>query len=108
LDIWAGYYAGGADRRIASLSPVFAELSGLPPLLLLVGEDEALLDDTLRVRGAAEAAGTEVRLHLGKCMQHDWPLTLPWLEESRLAWNVIKDFAKEFAPGKSGGKSLVE
>jgi len=107
LDIWASYYAGGADRKSACLSPVFAELSGLPPLLLLVGEDEVLLDDPLRVRDAAESAGTEVYLHVGKRMQHDWPLTLPWLEESRLAWNVIKDFAEEYADGKSDGKSLA-
>jgi len=97
LDTWAGYYAGDADRSSAYLSPVFAELSGLPPLLLLVGEDEVLLDDALRVRDAAQSAGTEVRLHLGKSMQHDWPLTLPWLEESRLAWTSIKNFAEECA-----------
>ena len=108
LDTWAGYYAGDADRRSACLSPVFADLSGLPPLLLLVGEDELLLDDALRVRDAAESAGTDVRLHLGKSMQHDWPLTLPWLEESRLAWNVIKDFVEAYAEEASEGKPLAE
>ena len=95
LETWAGYYAGRSDRRSPYLSPVFAELSELPPLLLLVGENELLLDDTLRVRDAAARAGTEVSVHVGSGMQHDWPLTLPWLEESRLAWNAIRRFLEE-------------
>ena len=97
LEIWARYYAGDADRRSPYVSPVFASVSGLPPLLLLVGEDEVLLDDALRVRDAATAAGTDVRVHLGKRMQHDWPLTLPWLDESRLAWRAIGNFLEEHA-----------
>jgi acetyl esterase/lipase len=70
-------------------------LSGLPPLLLLVGEDELLLDDTLRVRDAATSVGTDVRVHIGKGMQHDWPLTLPWLDESKHAWSAIRGFVDE-------------
>jgi len=97
LEIWAGYYAAGADRRSPYVSPVFAEVSGLPPLLLLVGQDELLLDDALRVRDAARSAGTDVRVHLGKGMQHDWPLTLPWLDESRLAWSAMRNFVEERA-----------
>jgi epsilon-lactone hydrolase len=82
LERWATYYVGQADARSPYVSPVFADLSGLPPLLLLVGEDELLLDDTLRVRDAAASVGTLVRVLVGKGMQHDWPLTLPWLDES--------------------------
>jgi monoterpene epsilon-lactone hydrolase len=107
LEIWADYYAAGTDRRSPYLSPVFAELSGLPPLLLLVGQDELLLDDTLRVRDAATAAGTDVRVHLGKGMQHDWPLTLPWLDESRVAWSAMRNFVEERATAKADGKALA-
>jgi acetyl esterase/lipase len=95
LETWADYYAGPSDRRSPYLSPVFAELSELPPLLLLAGEDELLLDDALRVRDAAARTGTEACVHLGRGMQHDWPLTLPWLEESRLAWKTICRFFDE-------------
>ena len=102
LEIWAGYYAADADRRSPYVSPVFAEFSGLPPLLLLVGEDELLLDDALRVRDAAKAAGTDIRVHLGRGMQHDWPLTLPWLDESRLAWSAMRNFVEEYAAAKAG------
>jgi acetyl esterase/lipase len=103
LEIWAGYYAAGADRRSPYVSPVFADVAGLPPLLLLVGQHELLLDDALRVRDAAASAGTDVLVHVGKGMQHDWPLTLPWLDESRLAWKAISDFVESRpAPPRAG------
>jgi monoterpene epsilon-lactone hydrolase len=107
LEIWAGYYAAGADRRSPYVSPVFAEVSGLPPLLLLVGQDELLLDDALRVRDAAASARTDVRVHLGKGMQHDWPLTLPWLDESRLAWSAMRNFVEERAAANAEEKTLA-
>jgi acetyl esterase/lipase len=97
LETWAGYYAAAADRRSPYVSPVFADFSGLPPLLLLVGEDELLLDDALRVRDAARSVGTDVRVHIGQGMQHDWPLTLPWLDESRRAWSAMRNFVEECA-----------
>jgi acetyl esterase/lipase len=97
LETWSAYYAVGADRSSPYVSPVFAELSALPPILLLVGQDELLRDDSLRVRDSAVSAGTDVRVHLGKGMQHDWPLALPWLDESRLAWGAIRDFVAECA-----------
>jgi hypothetical protein len=56
--------------------------------LLLVGEDELLHGDALRVRELATSVGTDVRVLIGKGMQHDWPLTLPWLDESTHAWNT--------------------
>jgi acetyl esterase/lipase len=95
LETWAGYYVGRADARSPYLSPVFADLSGLPPLFILVGENELLLDDALRVRDAAKSAGTDARVLVGEGMQHDWPLTLPWLDESRLAWNAMRRFVDE-------------
>ena len=95
LETWARYYTGGADARSPYLSPVFADLSGLPPLLLLVGENELLLDDALRVRDAAVSVGIDVQLLIGKAMQHDWPLTLPWLGESRLAWSAMCRFVEQ-------------
>lgn len=94
LENWASYYVGQANTRSPFLSPVFADLSGLPPLLLFVGENELLLDDTLRVEAAARSVGTQVEVHIGKGMQHDWPLTLPWLDESRRAWEFMRGFTE--------------
>ncbi len=102
LETWATHYAAAKVHRSPWVSPVFAELSGLPPLLLLAGEDELLLDDTLRVRDAAKRAGTDVRVHVGGRMQHDWPLTLPWLDESRLAWKEMRSFVEELTTPNAG------
>lgn len=95
LERWSSYYVASNDRRDPMLSPVFADVAGLPPLLLLAGEDEILRDDAVRVAERAKRAGTDARLVVGARMQHDWPLTLPWLEESREAWEVMRAFACE-------------
>ncbi len=90
----ARHYVGNADPRSPLLSPGFADLAGLPPLLLFAGEHEVLLDDARRVVERALAAGTDARLVVGKAMQHDWPLTLPWLRESQSAWSTIGAFVE--------------
>jgi len=95
LASWSAHYAGTADRRDPELSPVFADFARLPPLLLLAGEHEILLDDALRVADSATRAGTSARVIVGKGMQHDWPLTLPWLAESRAAWRELHAFVEE-------------
>lgn len=97
LETWAKYYLGGADARSPYVSPVFADLKGLPPILLLAGENELLLDDALRVRDAAKSAGVDVRVLVGEGMQHDWPLALPWLDESKQAWAAMRRFVEGHA-----------
>jgi epsilon-lactone hydrolase len=49
LQRMAGQYLHGADPRTPHASPLDADLSGLPPLLVIVGGDEALLDDSVRL-----------------------------------------------------------
>ena len=97
LEKWATYYTGLADPRTPLLSPVYADLSALPPLLVIVGGHELLRDDAVRVVENAVRAGTEARLLVGAGMQHDFPLTLPWLDESRQAWKEMAAFVKERA-----------
>ena len=95
LEGWAPHYLGERDPRDPRVSPVFADLDGLPPLLLLAGEHEALLDDSRRVHERALAKGVTSTLHVGPRMQHDWPLTLPWLDESRNAWSAVAAFVEK-------------
>ena len=109
LEHWASYSVGRADARHPLASPAFADLSGLPPLLILAGEHEVLLDDALRAAAAARRGGTEVQVHIGPGMQHDWPLTLPWLDESRYAWELISRFVEPNAlPNTSSARGGVE
>jgi acetyl esterase/lipase len=59
---------------------------------MTVGDQEVMLDDTLRVEARARDAGVDVQACVGRRMQHDFPITLPWLEESREAWEEIVAF----------------
>ena len=95
LDNWARYYLGDADPQDPRVSPALADLADLCPMLVLVGADELLADDARRIARRARASATDARLLIGAGMQHDWPLTLPWLEESRHAWQAIASFIDE-------------
>ena len=66
LQHWAEHYLGGSDPLHPLASPLYADLAGLPPLLLLVGTAEVLLDDAARVARKAVVAGVEV-------VHEQWP-----------------------------------
>jgi acetyl esterase/lipase len=68
----AADYLGDASVEEPLASPVFADLSGLPPLLLQVGDPEVLLDDSTRVAQRAEAAGTVADLRVWPEVFHVW------------------------------------
>jgi acetyl esterase/lipase len=71
LDVLANYYLAGTDPRTELASPLFADdLSGLPPLLIEVGEHEVLLDDATRLAERASAAGNDVTLTVWPEMIH--------------------------------------
>lgn len=76
LDGMAAVYLGHADPRDPLASPLFADLRGLPPLLLQVGDAEILLDDTRvfaqRARAAGVAVTEEVWPHMFHVWQHQW------------------------------------
>lgn len=97
LERWARYYVGNSDPRNPLISPALADLSGLPPLMVLAGEHELLAAGARRLVERARAVGTDATLHVGAGMQHDWPLTLPWLEESRQAWQAMTRFVDTHA-----------
>lgn len=70
---WAAAYAGSdLDPGSSGLSPLFADLSGLPPLLVEVGTAEVLLDDARRVAERARGAGVDVTLFEGEDLIHVW------------------------------------
>ena len=72
LDRWAGAYRGARDAGDPAVSPLFADLAGLPPLLVDVGTAEVLLDDARRLAERARAAGVEVTLTVAEDMLHVW------------------------------------
>ena len=86
-------YLGGADPNDPDVSPVFADLSGLPPLLIQIGSDEVLLGDARGLMTAAEAAGVKARLDVWAGMIHVWHLFPHFVSE---ADDALRDIAAFF------------
>jgi epsilon-lactone hydrolase len=72
----ASDYLAGADPKTPVASPLFASLSGLPPLLVLVGTADLLLSDSERLAAAATEAGVDVTLEIGEGLPHVYPIML--------------------------------
>ena len=73
---FASDYLAGADPKNPLASPLFASLSGLPPLLVQVGTADVLLSDSERLAAAAAGAGVDVTLEIGEGLPHVYPLML--------------------------------
>jgi epsilon-lactone hydrolase len=73
---FASDYLDGADPKTPLASPLFASLSGLPPLLVQVGTADLLLSDSERLARAATEAGVEVTLEVGEGLPHVYQLLL--------------------------------
>jgi acetyl esterase/lipase len=83
------------DRRDPRLSPLYADLRGLPPTLVQVGSAETLLDDAVRFAGAAGEADVSVTLEIWPHMIHAWPLWNARLEPGRRALAHAGAFLRE-------------
>jgi len=79
------YVPGAMDRKDPRVSPLYANLSGLPPMLIQVGSDETLLADATRLAAAAGAADVPVTLEVWPHMIHAWPVWNARLEPGREA-----------------------
>ena len=73
---FAADYLAGADPRTPLASPLFAALTGLPPLLVLVGTADLLLSDSERLAAKADRAGVDVTLEIGEGLPHVYPIML--------------------------------
>lgn len=90
-------YLHGADSRNSLASPLYADLQGLPPLLILAGSEERLLSDATRFAETAQAAGVAVTLDVSEGMQHGWHLTAAFLPEGRQALARAGEFIRQGA-----------
>ena len=78
-------YVAGHDAGLALISPVFADLSGLPPLIIQAGSHEVLLDDAVRLARQAATADVEVRLDITPRVPHVFQAYSPMLDEAGAA-----------------------
>lgn len=94
----AAAYCGEQAPEHALISPLFGELHGLAPVLIHVGSEESLLDDSLRFHQRAVAAGVNSELLLWEGMWHVWPLLYrTGLPEARAALQKAAVFIQENA-----------
>jgi len=91
----AALYLAGQDPRTPLAAPLYANLSGLPPLLIQVGTAETLLDDSTRLAERARKAGVQVTLEPWEDMIHGWHIFASMLPEARQAIDRIGVFVAE-------------
>ncbi|MDI6768277.1 MAG: alpha/beta hydrolase [Anaerolineales bacterium] len=85
-------YSGQNAPDHPLISPLFADLRGLPPTLIHVGDDEILLSDSTRLEEKMRAAGVDVTLEIWPGMWHVWHAFAPYLPEARRAIERIGAF----------------
>jgi phosphinothricin tripeptide acetyl hydrolase len=73
VDDFKAAYLGKGDPKAPLASPVFANLTGLPPILIQVGSEEVLMSDSIQLAEAAGLAGVDVTLRIWPDMVHIWP-----------------------------------
>ncbi len=84
-------YSEGTDKSDPSLSPLFANRSGLPPALVMAGSDEILRSDSESLAAALTTHGVETCLEVWTDLWHAWPL-FPEIPEAQDAINRINNF----------------
>ncbi len=90
----AGNYVGGADPSAPYISPIFADLTGLPPLLIQVGSHEILLSDAVRLADRAANSDLAVTLDVVPGVPHVFQAYAAVLDEGDAALNRATDFPK--------------
>ncbi len=88
-------YIGAGDIKSPSASPINADLTGLPPLLIQVGSAETLFSDSERLAQNAQSAGIEVTLEEWPDMVHVWHMFFPQLADARKAISRAGEFIKD-------------
>lgn len=85
-------YLGDQDPTDPLASPVFGQWSGMPPLLIQVGDTESLLDDSAQLAAVASSAGVDVEHHVYPDMPHVWQMNYPAFPEAVAAVEQIAAF----------------
>lgn len=90
-------YPKGGDVTDPYLSTAYADLTGLPPMLITAGGNELLLDDAALLAAHAKAAGVTVQFTIYPGMSHDWTILLPERPESKAMNQEIAKFIQTYS-----------
>jgi epsilon-lactone hydrolase len=88
------FYLGQTDAKDLRVSPLYGELTSLPPVLLHVGEDDILLDDVRRYADLLAKSGSPAELHVWQGVVHVFPANLAVLHAAREALDITADFLR--------------
>src|SRR4051812_43836502 len=99
LQARVGDYTSGQDAALGLISPIFADLSGLPPLIIQAGTHEVLLDDAVRLAQHAAAADVEVTLDITPGVPHVFQAYYPILDEAAAALDRAGQFLSSHLAG---------
>lgn len=106
IAVMANAYLAGADPRNPLASPNFADLAGLPPLLIHVGDNEVLLDDARILAKRAQEAGVDARIEVWDRMFHVWHAFYQMLDEGEQAIDALGKFLRgRFEPLRAAAKA---
>lgn len=92
---FAGMYLNGADPRSPLAAPLYADLKGIPPLLIQVGTAETLYDDSIRLVERARESGVDAVMEPWDEMVHIWLMFAPFLPEGQQAVERIGEYMRE-------------
>lgn len=95
VSVVVDYYCGHDEVRNPLVSPVFANVAGLPPAYIQVGDDEILLSDSTRYADMLRAAGIDAEIEIWPEMWHVWHLFVGKMPESRKAIEGIGRFIEK-------------
>ncbi len=94
-------YSKHSNEEDPFISPVYADLSGLPPLFIQVSSSEILYDDAARIAANARAANTPCRIQVWDNMMHVFQVLAGWMPEARMAVNEIGQFVNSTLDGQA-------
>jgi len=92
-------YTAGQDAALPLISPIFAELSGLPPLIIQAGSHEVLLDDAIRLAGVAATDDVEVTLEITPGVPHVFQANHAILDEAVTALDRAGELLSAYLTG---------
>lgn len=95
VEFMASSYYGNENAKDPLVSPLYADLRGLPPLLIQVGTAEVLLDDSIRIADHAKVAGIDVQLEIWHDMIHIFSFFWAWAPESQQGIEQIGEFIQK-------------
>jgi epsilon-lactone hydrolase len=98
-------YLGSADARDPLASPLHSQLAGMPPVRIHVGDDEVLLDDSLRYVERAVAAGVDAKADVWMGMPHGFPASIGRLKAAAQALDAIGAFLAERLQAQASRKA---